>query len=156
MPGEFGATEKSRKGVRRRRGFHDEGGQRKVQGRIPEGDTYRVCSVNHSLCRTLRDEAIPSAVRAVRGFDSDTRYFYRPTLQRRSSLSWPTGSKRRFVVDSPQVWNQPCTRKVLASCQHIMMWGQGECRSGYGREKHAAVSSWAGRRLLRVAKEVRV
>lgn len=55
-----------------------------------------------------------------------------------------------------QVWNQPCTRKVLASCQHIMMWGQGECRSGYGRRGHAAVSSWAGRRLLRVAKEVRV
>ena len=36
-----------------------------------------------------------------------------------------------------------------------MMWGQGECRSGYGRGGHAAVSSWAGRRLLRVAKEVR-
>eukprot|EP00903_Cladosiphon_okamuranus_P007797 g7546.t1 len=64
------------------------------------------------------------------------------------------GLKERFREEYRKVWNQPCTRKVLASCQHIMMWGQGECRSGYGRGKHAAVTSWAGRRLLRVAKEV--
>ncbi|CAM9100798.1 unnamed protein product, partial [Hapterophycus canaliculatus] len=62
--------------------------------------------------------------------------------------------KARKPTRSSAVWNQPCTRRVLASCQHIMMWGQGECCGGYGRGGHASVSTWAGKRLLRLAKEV--
>ncbi|CAM9540792.1 unnamed protein product [Scytosiphon promiscuus] len=62
--------------------------------------------------------------------------------------------KERLREEYRKVWNQPCTRKALASCQHIMMWGQGECCAGYGRGGHVMVSSWAGRRLLRLAQEV--
>ncbi|CAM9145767.1 unnamed protein product [Ectocarpus sp. 8 AP-2014] len=68
---------------------------------------------------------------------------------RKARTSRSARTRRCFIA-----WNQPSTRQVLASCQHIMMWGQGECRSGYGRRGHAAVSSWAARRLLRAAKEV--
>ncbi|CAM9438025.1 unnamed protein product, partial [Sphacelaria rigidula] len=62
--------------------------------------------------------------------------------------------KERFRDEYRKLWNQPSTRKVLSSCQHVMMWGQNECRAGYGRQGHAAVKDWAGKRLLRVAKEV--
>ncbi|CAM9252372.1 unnamed protein product [Ectocarpus sp. 12 AP-2014] len=75
-------------------------------------------------------------------------------VSEREEVSMMEALKERFREEYRKAWNQPSTRQVLASCQHIMMWGQGECRSGYGRRGHAAVSSWAGRRLLRAAKEV--
>ncbi|CAM9243711.1 unnamed protein product [Ectocarpus sp. 4 AP-2014] len=75
-------------------------------------------------------------------------------VSEREEVSTMEALKERFREEYRKAWNQPSTRQVLASCQHIMMWGQGECRSGYGRRGHAAVSSWAGRRLLRAAKEV--
>ena len=42
MPGELGGAEKSRKGVRSGRGFHDEEPEGEIQRGVPEGDSFLV------------------------------------------------------------------------------------------------------------------
>ncbi|CAM9456334.1 unnamed protein product, partial [Discosporangium mesarthrocarpum] len=62
--------------------------------------------------------------------------------------------KERFREEYRRVWNQPSTREVLASCQHLMVWSQGEACKGYNRRGALASFGLAGRRLLRLAREV--
>ncbi|CAM9574609.1 unnamed protein product, partial [Choristocarpus tenellus] len=62
--------------------------------------------------------------------------------------------KERFREEYRKIWNQPSTRQVLSSCQHLMMWGQSEACNGYSRKGALEKFGLVGRRLLRLAREV--